>query len=346
GVLESPSLVLDPVFTNHAGTYQVIVSNPFGSVTSAPVTLTVEAPLQPMILWQPYGDTVGVGGFYQFSVLAAGTPTLKYQWWKDGVEVAGATAPALSFGSVDYTNAGSYIVRIENGAGVAWSLPARLAVTNAINGGGRVSFSNRFPGRLDAPVLDLDGFTPLNNSNYLVQLYGGLSLELLRPAGEPIRFRSGVVGGYFQGLTVTLPTVPPESNAVIQVRVWDATKGTTYEEARAFGGTFGKSELFTVTAGGGFLPPAILTGLKSFRVQAGLPQFTQGQIFFNRREPRGVLVWSHRGETGFRYLIEKSVHGMEWHPYLVITNTTSTVEFTDTAETGSAQVFYRSRILD
>jgi hypothetical protein len=59
-----------------------------------------------------------------------------------------------------------------------------------------------------------------------------------------------------------------------------------------------------------------------------------------------MVVWSHRGEPGFRYVIEKSSHGFEWQPHLVITNVTSTVPFTDDASSGSAVTFYRSRILD
>ena len=35
-----------------------------------------------------------------------------------------------------------------------------------------------------------------------------------------------------------------------------------------------------------------------------------------------------------------------WSPYRMITNVTSTATFTDVAQSGSAQVFYRSRILD
>jgi hypothetical protein len=143
-----------------------------------------------------------------------------------------------------------------------------------------------------------------------------------------------------------LPTVPPGSNAVLQVRAWDGNKGSTYEEARALGGRFGKSELLTIALGGGLMPPANLDGLLSFSLRAGMPQFASGQIAFVERQPENVMVWSHRGEPGFRYVIEKSTHGFEWRPYLVITNATTTATFTDSASSGSAASFYRSRILD
>jgi len=345
-VLETPVFILDPVTTNQAGTYQVTVSNAYGVATSAPVTLTIEAPTQPVILWQPYGDTVGVGGYFSLNVLAAGTPPLLYQWYKDNVPVDGLTNRTFVIPSVDYTNGGVYSVRVENEAGSVRSLDATLVVTDAINGGGRMNFANRVATpSLDAPVFDIDTVNPLNGSNYVAQLYGGPSLALIRPTGEPRAFGAGFDAGYFSPATVILPSVPPGSNAVLQVRVWDSDKGSTYEEARFSGGKFGKSEVF-ITQTGDEVQPANLDGLESFSLQVGLPQFTQGLISLVEREPGGVVVWSHHGEPGSRYVIERSFLGFEWSPYLVITNETSDVSFTDSANSGSAALFYRSRILD
>lgn len=353
-ISNTPVLLLSSVTTNQAGTYQVVVTNAFGAATSAPVTLLVNASAAPVILWEPYGDTVGVGGYFSFSVVAAGMAPLSYQWMKQNLDIPGATNHTLVFGSVDYTNAGTYSVRVSNPAGIVWSLDATLTVTNSVGGGGKVYFSNRFLSNgtnANAPVFDLDGVTPLNGSNYLAQLYGGLSLDLLRPAGQPSPFISGSLAGFFFPEVVTLPTVGPGSNAVLQVRAWDSSAGASYEEARAFGGRFGKSELFMQPVGGGAppmlpLPPSNLTGLQSFNLQAGLPEFAVGRISFVERQPQGIVVWAHAGQPGFRYLIEKSIHGFEWRPFVIVTNTTSQVTFTDSADSGSSSVFYRSRILD
>jgi hypothetical protein len=347
-VLASSVLQLDAVSTNQAGTYQVVLSNAFGMVTSAPVTLTVEAPLTPVILWQPQGNLVGVGGYQGFSVVAAGTPPLNYQWLKDGNDLPGETNRTLTFSSVGDPEAGTYSVRVWNDAGSVWSLAVPLVVTNAINGGGKVNFRNRFVagGIVNAPIFGVDGATLLSGSNYLAQLYGGASLELLRPVGAPMNFESGFNAGYFFAQIVVLPTVSPGSNAVLQIRVWDGNRGSTYEEAQAFGGSFGKSQVLTVKVGGGTTSPAYLLGLQSFSLQAGLPQFARGLISPVDHEPGGVAVWSHRGEPGFRYVIERSFQGFHWRPFLVITNVTSTETFTDSAGADSDVVFYRSRALD
>lgn len=347
-VRSEPVLVLESVTTNLAGIFAVVVSNAFGTVTSAPVTLVVEAPTQPVILWQPYGDSVGPGGYFSLSVVAAGTPPLNYQWFKDGQPLPGETNRILAFDAVQAADAGIYTVRVDNLAGTVWSLGARLVVTEPAAGGGRVLFANGLTSfsSLDAPVFDVDTVTPLNGSNYMAQLYAGPTLELLRPVSAPSPFRSGFGAGYFYSRIVTLPNVPPGATAVLQVRAWDANKGSSYEEARALGGRFGKSELWVQTVGGGSQPPTPLGGLQSFSLQAGRPQFISGRITFVERRPGGVVVWSHHGETGFRYLIEKSVHGFEWRPYLVITNHGPEELFTDAASSASRVVFYRSRILD
>jgi hypothetical protein len=100
-----------------------------------------------------------------------------------------------------------------------------------------------------------------------------------------------------------------------------------------------------VVAGGDLMPPANLEGPQSFNLLAGMPQFASGQISFVQRQAGIVLVWSHWGEPGFRYLLEKSANGTGWQPYLVVTNTRSTTTFTDSASSGSAVTFCRSGVL-
>ena len=140
----------------------------------------------------------------------------------------------------------------------------------------------------------------------------------------------------------------PGSNAVLQVCAWDAAYGASYEQARATGGRTGKSAFLQVFAGGGLLPPQSLQGLQSFSLQAGLPYFEVGTISLVERQPPNKLVWALQGQPGSLYLIEKSERSSEtvWHPFLVITNVTGTVTFTDTADSGATNVWYRARILD
>jgi len=248
-------------------------------------------------------------------------------------------------------DAGIYEVRIQNPSSSVVSLPARLVLTNAALGGGYVEFANRYrPGPFgtnETPIFDLDGVTRLTGDRYLAQLYAGPSAESLRPVGQPTPFYTGAFPGIFIKRIITLPNVAAGATAYAQARAWESAKGTSYEEARVMGGKFGRSPVFTIVPGA---PPALppqTTGLASFSLQSGLPQFTVGSIRFVERQVGGVLVWAIEGEAGYRYLVEKSsgTDDTLWQPYVVLTNVTGRGTFTDTAS-DEATTFYRARILD
>ena len=345
-------LLFDSVSPSQAGNYAVSVTNRFGIATSIPATLIVEAATNVTIVVQPYGDTVPVGGFHNFSVVVGGTPPFNYQWHLNGVPIQDAIYRNLALPDVQLTNAGTYQVLVQNSAGGVWSLPATLVVTTNNQSGGLIDFRNRFVVSLGvtntAPVSDIDGFTPLVGDRYLAQLYAGPSLEMIRPVGQPTPFKTGFEAGQFVPQIVTLPTVSPGGSAVAQVRVWDSERGTSYEEARALGGKFGRSEILAVTAGGEAAPPQPLIGLKSFSLQAGLPRFNVGLIELLERQLTGDIVWSIRGEPGFRYVVERSIQPDDaiWRPRAVLTNETGTVAFTDSSNISTGTVLYRARILD
>lgn len=345
-------LLMNSLTTYQAGDYQVVITNVFGAVTSTVASLLVDEPLNATILSQPYGDAIPAGGYFNFSVVAAGDPPLTYQWFQDGQPVDGATNNSLMLTNVQSADAGAYTVQVENPSSTAWSLPALLTVSETNQGGGLILFKNH--GFLvdyktnNAPVFDLDGITPLSGSQFVAQLYAGPTLDALRPACQPTPFQSGPNAGYFVPHTITLASVMPGSNAVLQVCAWDANYGTSYEQARALGGRVGKSGVFQVLAGGGTLPPQPLQGLQSFNLQAGLPFFEVGTISFVEKEPQNTIVWALHGQPGSIYLIEKSKRseGAVWHPFVVLTNVTGTVNFSDTADSSAATVLYRARILD
>jgi hypothetical protein len=342
-------LLLSPVSTNQAGDYCVIISNAFGAATSSVANLYVDAPIYPTLLWQPYGDIVSSGGYYSFSVGAAGTPPLAYQWYLAGAAIADATNRTLALANVQSDDAGSYQVTVQNAAGTVWSLAATLLVTNSGQGGGTLRFqNNQINGvtNANAPVFDLDGLTRLNGGPYRAQLYAGPAIEWLRPAGQPVAFQGGFNAGYVASQVVTLANVPLGGFAVAQVRAWDSGAGSTYEEARAMGGRFGRSAILSLQAGGGQSPPAALIGLQSFNLQPGLPGLNTGVIQFVGQPSPDLVTWSLTGDPNYRYLIEKASADFVFRPYLVITNTTGSVTFTDPLSTNASPVFFRARVLD
>ncbi len=123
-------LSFNPAQTGDAGSYTITISNGAGSVTSPPAILTVTAPATaPSIQVAPTGQTVLAGASVTFSVAANGTAPLLYQWLKDGLALAGATASTLVLNVVQATDAGRYAVTVSNAGGSVTSAAAVLMVT-------------------------------------------------------------------------------------------------------------------------------------------------------------------------------------------------------------------------
>jgi purine nucleoside phosphorylase len=120
------ALALTNVQTTDAGNYTVVVTNSWGSMTSAVATLTVLVP--PGITTQPQSQAVVVGQSPTFSVTASGTAPFSYQWRFNGTALPGATSLALTLSNVQSNKAGSYLVVVTNAAGSVTSAVATLAV--------------------------------------------------------------------------------------------------------------------------------------------------------------------------------------------------------------------------
>ena len=118
------TLCLSGVRYGDGGTYDVIVSNAFGSLTGAAATLSVA---DPAILAQPVSQIGQAGGEVTFSVSAAGTG-LTYQWRKNGEELADATDASLTLTKLRGSSAGDYDVIVSGDYGSVTSAVATLGV--------------------------------------------------------------------------------------------------------------------------------------------------------------------------------------------------------------------------
>jgi len=107
--------------------FVVTVTNALGSVTSAAATLTVNVP--PSITTQPTAQSVLVGQTATFSVVAAGTNPLTYQWKKNGSAIQGATLSSYTTPATVFAdNGASYSVTVTNVAANVTSSSAVLTV--------------------------------------------------------------------------------------------------------------------------------------------------------------------------------------------------------------------------
>jgi hypothetical protein len=119
-------LTFAPAQTTQAGDYSVVVRNVAGAVTSAVAQVMILVP--PSILAEPTNTTAVLGGNAGFSVSAAGSAALSYQWSFNGSDIPGATSASLALPNVRAAQAGTYAVVITNAVGSATSSGATLNV--------------------------------------------------------------------------------------------------------------------------------------------------------------------------------------------------------------------------
>ncbi len=144
-----------------AGTYTVVVSNVAGSVTSTGAALTVHVP--PALTLAPTTQTVSAGERIALSATASGTPAPTFQWQKNGVNVAGATASSLVIAAAAPSDAGTYSVTVTNAAGSVSSMPVLVTVNHSqlvnlstrgiVTRGGALTAGFFIRGTGDKPIL-------------------------------------------------------------------------------------------------------------------------------------------------------------------------------------------------
>ena len=116
-------------------------------------------PVAPTVT-QPASITVPLGQTATFSVSAAGTGTLTYQWFKNGVAINGATSSSYTTPPTVAGDTGSlFTVTVTNSAGSATSLPATLTV--------------QLPPPLAKSLVPSSATPPYNSSVFLVPTFSG-----------------------------------------------------------------------------------------------------------------------------------------------------------------------------
>jgi hypothetical protein len=135
--------------------YTVTVSNAFGSITSQPVSVSLEQS-NPQILYQPRDIRLVLGERLNIGLKASGG-SLKYQWYKGAAPVGGASAANYVVEQTQAVDAGDYFVVISNDKGVQASLPIK------------VSFGARLSVALDGANLTFAVDPGTSDSNWKLQ---------------------------------------------------------------------------------------------------------------------------------------------------------------------------------
>jgi hypothetical protein len=105
----------------------------------------------PVIITQPRSQSVNSNASAMFYIVYAGIgqTNFTFQWYFNGTNLPGETAPMLALTNIDSSMAGTYTVAVSNAAGATFSAPATLTVSQS-----------NFPVSLSAVGLGVTNFIP------------------------------------------------------------------------------------------------------------------------------------------------------------------------------------------
>jgi uncharacterized delta-60 repeat protein len=206
---QASALVLSNVSWQTAGSYWLLATNLYGSLTTSVAVVTVG---DPAISASPQAAALDVGQSTNLTVAAVSSQPISYQWRLNGVPLAGRTTDTLELPEVRAADAGGYDVVVSNELGCATSAVAIVTVNlatldsyrsldgPAIMGLGLQSnwttvatFWESFDqGNSDYPAVCRFGETGLLDTSYRLYTDGTLDRLLVREDGRIL------AGGSFQ----------------------------------------------------------------------------------------------------------------------------------------------------
>ncbi|WP_147292911.1 beta-1,3-glucanase family protein [Dyella psychrodurans] len=206
---------------NNGDTYTVTIANSVGSVTSTPVTLSVDAPANVVITTQPASQAVVVGESATLTVAATGSPQLTYQWYQVGSgAIAGATQASYTTPVFSAAGTESFYVAVTNDLGTVQSNNATVTVGAATP----VSFTTQ-PTNAIVPVNEPVQFTAVvaGSGPYTYQW------QFTPAGGSPIILTSGSQPS--STLSYTIPAVSAANVGAYSVTVNNAASAPATSNA-------------------------------------------------------------------------------------------------------------------
>jgi len=176
------ALTFASVFGGDAGTYTATVSNVYNgstyTLTTTPAVLSVVT-TPPTITTQPVSQTVVAGGNVTFSVTATGSGPMLYRWYRDGVEISGATKSSLTINGVQLSDSGGYRVIIGNWANQIRAVSAGVYHTMFLKTDGTLwGMGNNGDGRLGDGTLT-NRVTPVQVASGVMSVSAGSSHTMI-----------------------------------------------------------------------------------------------------------------------------------------------------------------------
>ena len=161
--------------------------------------------------------------------------------------------------------------------------PFALSAKGVVDEFSWLDFTARTGGMDDLRVYDVDDQTPLAGPNYVVQVFGGASVDNLKPLTDLMPLGTGENAGKWNGGLVALAGSSPGQEITLVLRCWNRNIASTWEDGSRVDGFRAQSEVVRVRTGGLGVSPGHLKGIRSFAirqsfVRAGTIDFASRQV--------------------------------------------------------------------
>lgn len=190
----------------------------------------------------------------------------------------------------------------------------------------------------------------LADSNYVAQFYVGENIGELHPYYEPRHIDDGFDGdpsaaGSFLGAGLVTDNPLAGQETLVQLRVWNAADGRTYEAAQLAGRSVGRSPVTLVRAGSELDGPSYPTNIGDIHLLPPNPNFTGGRLELLSADPLRVRLVAEPAHYAIETIEIHEDSTWRYRLGLIITNTTGVAEFALPAPIDPWR-FYTSRRLD
>jgi hypothetical protein len=291
----APALALTAPYAFNASQISVRVSNAAGDAVSANALLTVTA-VAPSITAQPVNTSVGVGSPATFALaVTGGTAPVTFQWKRNGVAIAGATAANYTLATAATgDNGASFSVDVINPAGTLASTAATLRVTAA----GKTWGAAQFISSGDAPRSPRYPEVVIDSAGNAITVWQEESSGNVRNAAWARRSVAG--GAWSAAVTIDQPVgnalqpriaIAPSGTAVATfAQSTDNNGGGIQVFANRFNGSWGAPQRLEADIFGRANSPYVgLASDGAATVVFGLPDDTSPRVWANRSTAAGAF---------------------------------------------------------
>jgi len=225
------SYVTPPMtLADNESTFDVVVSGGVKQITSSSAMLTVQA-VAPMIVTQPVSQVALNNGTVTFSVSVTGSQPMQYQWYRNGLEITGATNDSYSIANVSTSDdASSFTVLVKNTAGEVDSNVATINLT-------QFSINVNVTGLSTGTILQVVNansnpitYTENGNQNFTIPAVDGSLYDILISQQPQLPAHNCVISNGSASGQITSENVSVSIFCVGEITAFYATNGLNWND--------------------------------------------------------------------------------------------------------------------